>query len=485
MESQPLMTAQLAAISEESIEAIKKAQTQGFTGSTGLVGVDLADVISLVPANTPLFDRVARKTPDQGAQFATWRALLNINNQQPSPFVGIDAGGNFILNSEQDMNAPYRPVRVSGQVTKDAIDLGRNYVDAKARSVASTMIQWRLQANKAMWGGQAFALPAIGAVTLTGVGGGTTIPTATAVRVQARSGLNYFWGGSGVASANVTTAAAATSVTASWASVKGAVAYDVFVNGFYYTTTVINSVSITSVPTQNAAAVPNLPDLFATVPSLNTGADGSFSLTSYNGLIASLAGDVSATGNIVTPGTGTASGATFQSLNGAAMTANGQGVAEIDNILLSIWNAAQLSPDVAWVNAQEAQSIANKVLSVNTAVTYLDPNSGRQGVTAGGSVARYLNKAAGGVPVEIMVDPHLPPGRIVFATERVPYPESGIVNALEVRTLRDVSQTDYGPSLVAGTVGGGPREVFDVSSFETFLNRAPVACGVLTDILAS
>jgi hypothetical protein len=479
------MTQQLATISEESIAAIKKAQTQGFTGSSGLVGVDLGDVISLVPANTPLFDRVARKTPDQGAPFATWRALLNINNQQPSPFVGIDAGGNFILNSEQDMNAPYRPVRVSGQVTKDAIALGRNYFDAKARAVASTMIQWRLQANKAMWGGQAFALPAIGAVTLTGVGGGTTIPTGTAVRVQARSGLNYFWGGSSLASANVTTGAAATSVTASWASVKGAVAYDVFVNTFYYTTVVANSVSITSVPVANAA-VPLLPDLFATAPSLNTTTDTSFSLNSYNGLLASLAGDVSAQGNIVTPGTGAVtSGAFFQSLNGAAMTANGQGVAEIDNVLLAIWNQAQLSPDIMWVNAQEAQSVANKVLSVNTAVTYLNPDGSRAGITAGASVARYLNKAAGGAPVEIMVDPHLPPGRIVFATERVPYPESGIVNAMEVRTLVDVSQTDYGPSLVAGTVGGGPREVFDVSSFETFLHRAPVACGVLTDVAPS
>lgn len=480
------MTAELAAISEESIAAIRKAQTQGITGSTGLTGVDLSDVISLVPANTPLFDRTARKSPEMGAQFATWRSLLNINNQQPSPFVGIDAGGNFVLNSEQDMNAPYRPVRVSGQVTKDAIDLGRNYDDAKARAVASTMIQWRLSANRAMWGGQSYALPAIGTVTLTAGAAGTSVATGTAVRVQARSGLNYYWGGSGLASASVSTASAAATFTASWPAVRGAVAYDVFVGGFYYTTVSVNSVTISSVPTANAA-VPALPGLYGTAPSLNTSSDSSFSLSSYNGLLATLAGDVSTGGQVVTPGTGAiASGATFQSLNGAAMTSNGQGVAEIDNMLLSIWNTAQVSPDVIWANAQEAQSIANKVLSVNAAVTYLNTDQAdRRGITAGTSVARYLNKAAGGAPVEIMVDPHLPPGRLVFVTERVPYPESGIANCMEVRTLRDVSQTDYGPSLVAGTVGGGPREVFDVSSFETFIHRAPVACGVLTDVAAS
>lgn len=475
------MSADLATISQETVDRIRKAQTQGITSSSGFQGIDLADVVSLVPCNTPLYDRTPRKTPEMGADVAQWKAQLNINNTQPNPFVGWDAGGQFVNIAEQDIMAKYQPVRVSGQVTKDAIARSRNYDDAAARSTASTMIQWRLADNKAMWLGQNFALPALGAVTLAEAAG-AAVPSGTVIKVQARSGLNYAWGGSGVA-VSATTASGSDKVTASWASVPGAVAYDVFVGGFYYTTTVVNTVDVTSVPTADAA-VPLLPGLFRTVPTI-AAADASYSSASYNGLLASLAGDVNEQGLIVTPGTGAyASGASFLSLNGGQLTSSGQGVTEIDEILLSIWGVAELSPDVMWMNAQEAQTIAERVLSTNAAVTFLDPNSGRQGITAGGSVARYLNKAAGGVPVEIAVDPHLPPGRIVFVTERVPYPDSGIVNATEVRTLQDVQQTPYGASLVPGTVGGGPRDVFDVSSIETFLHRAPVACGVLTDIKA-
>jgi hypothetical protein len=65
----------------------------------------------------------------------------------------------------------------------------------------------------------------------------------------------------------------------------------------------------------------------------------------------------------------------------------------------------------------------------------------------------------------------------------VPYPNSGIANTFEVRTLQDVMQFPYGAQLDA-TPGnnGGPREVWDQSSVETLVNRAPVTCGVLSNI---
>lgn len=476
-----------AGITDQTLEQIKKAQTNGVTAGTGLVGYDLSGVVSLVPVNTPWFDRVARKQGD-GSKAAVWRALLNVNNAQPNPFTGLDQGGGFIKISEQDVLAPYVPVRVSGEVTRDAIDLAKNYADAKAIAVTSTLMQWRIQENKGLLGGQAFALPAIGTPTVTTSTTGGTIAATTAVNVKvaARSGMNYYWGGSGVASAQgtVTTGAGSTnSATASVAAVRGAVAYDWYVAGFYYTTTVVNTVTITSIPTANAGSVPNLPDLYTTPPSAVPAVDTSFSANSYNGLIATLAGDYSSTG-LVTNGSGVASGATFTSLNGAALTANSQGVAEIDAMLLAIYNQAQVSPTAMLINGQEAQNIKAKILSTNAAVTYLNPDApSRDGVIGGGAVAGYINGASGGDRVDIVVDPHLPPGRIVFVTERIPYPNSGIANTFEARCLRDVSEFDYGAQLDT-TPGnnGGPREVWDVSSTETFVNRAPVACGVISEI---
>lgn len=479
-----------AGITTDTLDQIKKAQTNGVTSASGLVGYDLSGVVSLVPVNTPWFNRVARKTGD-GSKAAVWRALLNVNNAQPNPFVGFDQGGSFIKISEQDVLAPYVPVRVSGEVTRDAIDLAKNYADAKAIAVTSTLMQWRIQENKALLGGQNFALPAIGTPTVTaGVAGTGTIASGTAVNVKvaARSGMNYYWGGSGVASSQgtVTTSTVAGgtySATATVAAVRGAVAYDWYVGGFYYTTTVVNTVLITAVPTANAGTVPNLPDLFTTAPTAVPTADTSYSSNSYNGLIASLAGDYSSTG-LVTYGSGVASGASFTSLNGLALTANSQGVTEIDNMLLAIYNQAQLSPTAMLINGQEAQNIKAKILATNAAVTYLNPDAAsRDGVIGGGSVSGYINGASGGDRVDIVVDPHLPPGRIVFVTERVPYPNSGIANTFEARCLRDVSEFDYGAQLDT-TPGnnGGPREVWDVSSTETFVNRAPVACGVISEI---
>jgi len=97
--------------------------------------------------------------------------------------------------------------------------------------------------------------------------------------------------------------------------------------------------------------------------------------------------------------------------------------------------------------------------------------------------ARYINGSSGGDEIEIVVDPHVPPGQIIAITERIPYPNSGIANTFEARTLRDVAEFDYGASLIPGA-NGGPREEWDVSSLETFVNRAPVACGIISNISA-
>jgi hypothetical protein len=480
-----------AGITDATLEQVRKAQTNGVTASTGLVGYDLSGVVSLVPVNTPWFDRVARK-PGDGSKAAVWRALLNVNNAQPNPFVGFDQGGGYIKISEQDVLAPYVPVRVSGAVTRDAIDLAKNYADAKAIAVTSTLMQWRIQENKALLGGQAFALPTIGTPVVVDsvTGGSIAASTAVNVKVAARSGMNYYWGGSGVAGSQGTvttsTVAAAThSATVTVAAVKGAVAYDWWVGGYYYTTTVVNTVVITAIPTANAGTVPSLPGLYTTAPTVLPTADTSYSANSYNGLIASCVGDYSSTG-LVTPGGGTSSGATFTSLNGGTLTANAQGVAEIDTVLLALWNSAQCSPTAMLINGQEAQDIKAKILGTNAAITYLNPDAAsRDGVIGGGSVAGYINGASGGDRINIVVDPHLPPGRIGFVTERVAYPNSGIANSFEARCLRDVSEFDYGAQLDT-TPGnnGGPREVWDVSSTETFVNRFPVGTAWLTEIAA-
>lgn len=469
-------------ITEETLDAVRKAATSGVTSSTGIEGYDLSGVVSLVPVNTPTYDSTPRED-GSGSDAARWKALLNINNEQPNPFVGLDAGGNYIKFQEQDMLALYLPVRVSGQVTRDSIARTKNYSDAKAIASVGTLMQWRIQDNKAILGGQNWALPALGTVTSTAntSGGSIASGTAVVVKVQARSAYNYFWGGSGkaVAASSVTTAGSgAASVTATWAPVQGAFAYDVFVGSYYYTTVTAPTVTVTSVPAADAN-VPNLPGLFTAAPTAAT-SDGSASPNSYNGKLAAVLGDYSSNG-LVTPGSGTPSGAAWTDLGGSALTAGSQGVAEIDDMNLAIFNTAQLSPDELVCNARVAQEIGKQALGTNAAVTYLQPDNGRVGVTVGVQAARYINRATG-ESLKITVDPWFPDGAILFAANRIPYPNSGIANTFAVRTLQEVAQFDYGPQLNAGVVGGGPRDVWDQSSLETVVCRAPLACGVLTGI---
>lgn len=478
-------------LTRQTMEAIRKAQTAGVTVGTGIFGYDLSDVVSLVPVNTPLYDRFSRKPGSQGSKAATWRSMTNVNNAQPNPFVGVDAGGNFVQFAEQDVMALYQPVRVSGRVTDDSIDFAEQYEDTKALGITGTLMQWRILDNKSIIGGQNFALAAIGtpAVVTATTGGNIGQTIAVNVKVAARSPYNFYWGGSGIASAQGTATTptdglATHSATATVVAVKGAVAYDWYVAGFYYTTTTTNTVLITSVPVANAPAVPNIPDLFVTAPTAVPVADTTGSANAYNGLIASTLGDYSVAGPIVTPGTGTGSGAIWTTLNGALLTGTSQGITEIDNLLLQIFNSVQLSPTALVMNAQQANDIANRVLGTNQATTYLNPNpsNNRVGLTAGGSVAHYVNRASGGDIIDIVVDPHFPVGTVMAISERVPFPNSGIANTFEVRTLRDVRAKEYGTSLTPGGALGGPRTEWDVSSNETFVNRAPVACGVLSNI---
>jgi hypothetical protein len=479
------MSLDLNEITDETLQAIQKAATAGVISSTGLVGFDLSGVVSLVPVNTPTYDTIARED-GSGSVAANWRALLNVNSTQPNPFTGLDGGGSLINISEQDMLAKYLPVRVSGKVTRDAVALAKNYEDAKGIASIQTLMQWRIQDNKAIIGGQAWALAAIGALTFaTATTGGTIAATTTVhVRVAARSAYNYFWGGSGAASADASQATgggtATNTVTATWAPIKGAVAYDVFVAGFYYTTVTAPTVTVTSVPGANAAVPTTLPGLFGTAPTAVPATDTSSSALSYNGIYASVLGDYSSTG-LVTPGSGTNSGATWTDLGGAALTPGGQGVAQIDTMNASIYNTAQLSATRIRANARVMQEIGSAALGTNAAVTYLQPDGQeRTGLTVGVNVARYINRITG-ESQELIVDPWMPDGSAVFEAQSIPYPNAGIANTFAVRTLQDVTQFDYGVSLVPGA-NGGPAEVWDQSSIETLICRAPMACGVITGI---
>lgn len=492
----------LGGVTEETLAAIAKAQTTGILESTGIYSYDLSELVSLIPVVTPFRDIVSRKKATDGNPFAVWRAIMNLTNSQPSPFMGFDFAANEIQVEEQDFQARYKPSGFDVTVTQDSVDLALGYGDPYAIGTFNCLNQVLIGDDRGQLCAQSFALAAATAPVVTGHSTGGTISASNFyVGVAARTGTGYFYGtgNSQGASTHLTGLTGSTnSATATTAAVRGAVCYDWFYSAdnttfYYYTTTTTNTVTITATITSNNAlpsstACPDMTTMWkgaAGVPTYNSGADnGSADSTQYDGFLASLSGDYSSTGQWVQPGTGTANPSVWNSLDGAALTLTGGTVAEIESKLFQpLWTAVKCSPTALMVNAAQAQEIANLILASGSATTYLQTDSaGRVNVTAGGRVGSVVNAPAGGVTVPIEVHVSLPPGTIIARTDRVPFPQANIASVLEQRCLRDTAQYDYGVSRVAGVAGGGPRKDSEIRSVSAFINRAPVAMGVLANV---
>lgn len=488
----------LAEVTDATLNEWIKSTTSGVYASTGIAGIDLAGLISLVPVVTPFRESVPRVTPPQGATTTQWRALLNVNAQQPNAAVQMDYAGARVQYSEVNVSTPYFPLELVTTVTRDAVNLARSYADALAIGTMQNLNQLLISEDINLINATNYALPAIGTPSLTAAATGGSIPQTSSVYVRcaARSGENYFYGGSGATSVNNVTTATGTatnSVTASVAAVKGAVAYDWYVGAtgttssqYYYTTTTVNTVLVKSIPA-SAQALPSLPFLsqaaLTNAAAVATAGDTSYNATAWmNGLTAQVLGDY---GNnaIVTPGTGTSSGAYFKSNDGAPLTVINAGIQELDDLNQSLWNNALLSPSRYLMSSQTASDITTILTAGGLAYTVLPPTDGqaRANLAAGQYVKWYLNKAVGGRPVAIEVHPHIAPGMIIALTDQIPYPGANIDAPFEVRTLDDYYAFEYAANYASG-VGGGPRNDIAVRALETLVVRAPVTNGIICNI---
>lgn len=487
---------------KETLAAIAKAQTAGITTQTGITNYDLSPLVQLIPVVTPFRDHVAREKSPAGSKFATWRALMNTTNSQPSPAIPFDYAANEVIFNEQDFQASYKKTGLFGSVTQDAYDLAEGYADPYSVATFQTLNQVLIGDDRQLLGAQSFPLARPAAPTLTQHASGGTITNVTVyVGVAARTGTGYYYGNGnsqGNSANTVFSGGSANSITATVGAVRGAVCYDWFQSSdgatwYYYTTTTTNTATMTKVIVANQAlpggtGFPDLTSMWkgtAGVPTyLSSGDNGSGVAAEYDGFLASLSGDYNPTGQWVTPGSGTANPSSFTSLDGAALTLSGGTVNEIEEYLfLALWQAVKCSPTALMMNATLAQEIANLILGSSSATTFLNTDaSGRINITAGGRVGELVNAPAGGVTVPIEVHVSLPPGTIIARTDRVPFPQANITSVLAYRNLRDMSQFDYGISRVANTAGGGPRKDFEIDSLGAFCNRAPVAMACLSNV---
>lgn len=497
-------------VTEDTFQIIKSA-TAGIDTTTGIAGIDLIDdIMSWVPVDTPFFNSVPRGA-GKGATAVFWQTLLNLNASQPDGGVQDNYAASVINLQNQYTYSPYQSVGSGGKVTWDAIAQGEGQADVLAVDTLQTVNQQLLNLEIHQLNAQSFALPAIGNPVLSASTTGGSIATSSVyVRVAPISNWNWYRGngsggyGSGPASAEelVAVTGPTGSVSVTVPAVKGCAGYEWFVGDaaggeFYYTTTYVPTVTITSVPTAAAKVPTTYAGLFnagqagpGAVPTTDT----SYQTYLQNGLLASILGDwasqpdqaltAGAVANLVTPGSGFSQGAYYEDLGGAQLSVSGAALEQIDTMNRRIYDTYQVTPARMLMGSQVITDIANAVLDNPQAVTWLVPTDadGRARVVAGGHVATYLNKTVNGRPIELHLMPFLPPGQIVSVIDSLPFPGSNVTSALQVRTQYDFFRFDYGANRESGTADGGPRYDFEVRSRQAFVNKAAGIMGVLTGI---
>lgn len=451
-----LASALVGAAKMEVPGTVQKAGTYQQSGSatSGLTAYDLEPGAKLLyPVLTPLRNMIPRVSGKGGLQ-ANWRAITGVNTGKLSSGVSEGNRGGVVNVTTQDYIAAYRGLGFESNATFEAGYAGEGFDDVRARAATAGLHSLMLDEEKVILGGNGTLqlgttpTPSLSASTTGGtlatatysviciamtqegfynasVAGGVT---ASYVRNNADGSSDTINGGTARKSTNATVAVtgATGSMTATVAAVRGAMAYAWFWGAAgsevlgAITTAPKNVITATATGAQTAASI--------------TAAD-----TSTNGLIYD---------GLLTQALKSGSGAYWQDLGGATLTADNEGgIVEINALLKDRWDNYRLNPDTMWVSSQQAQDITNKVIQNTGNNSALRFNVDvKQGMIAGGTlVVTYLNRfgLGGATEVKIRQHPNLVPGTVLFTTSQIPYPLNDVTNVMQVKTRQDYYQIEW------------------------------------------
>jgi hypothetical protein len=485
----------IALTTQETLGLMKDSLAKNVTISTGLTAYDLqAPAKNLYPTITPLRNsvpRVARLNPGDAAH---WRSIFATTGS------GFDAMGwvpegqrsASMSYSATSVTLPYVTLGEEDTVTFEAEAAAQGFEDINATATLRILQKTMRKEETALLGGNtSLALGTAGAPTLTASGTGATLPgttysvivvgltfegyrnsslsggVAATKTITGNDGNTYTLnGGSSMRSANVTQAVTlGQTLFATAPIINAAVAYAWYVGP-------AGSETLQAITTINSAAF--------SAP-LVSGQQAATVITADNSRNPGLAFD-----GLLTDGFNQATSSFVQALPsgpagiGSFLTPSGRGsIAEIDNMLLQMWNSYRLSPTVIYVNAQEQKNITAKCLTNASGplVRYnVDASqSAPYEFTASGVVRWYYNPFTG-VEIPMPVHPDLPPGTILAYCERLPawYQSNETPNVAEVLTRRDYYRVDW-------PVRTRRRE-FGVYTEEVLAIYASFGIGILTNI---
>jgi hypothetical protein len=467
-------------------EALAKSTfSQSASATSGLTFYDLEPGAKfLYPVLTPLRNEIPRVSGRGGIQ-ANWRAVTGVNTQNLQ--IGVSGGnrGGVQAVSTADYTAAYKGIGLETNVDFEAQYAAQNLIDVRAVAGRTGLEAIMLQEELLIFGGNgtlALGQAATPALTGSTTGGSLAAQTwsvkvvaltlaaylsatiaggvpVTITRNNADGSTDTFGGGSSQASAaqTVVTTGTTSSITATCAAKRGAVAY-----AWFYGTA----------GNEVLGAITTAPKVLLTAAAAGTQNASAFAAdNSRNNLIFD---------GLFTQASQSTSNAYYQDLGGATLTADGDaGIVEIDACLKYMWDVFRLSPDTMWVNSQQALDISRKILAGNANGAFHININQSQGMMAGGvMVTSYLNRfsMAGAKEIAVKIHPNCPPGLILFTTKQLPYPINNVGNICQMLCRQDYYQIEW-PLRTR-------RYEYGVYADEVLQHYAPFSMAVISGIAA-
>ncbi len=467
------------------------AKADTISESTGLLWYDLKPVVQLLYPFKELIPCISKlpRVPADGGNAFHWMRITAINTTNVSPGVSEGNRGGRIALSVQQQLATYKTLGLESSVTFEARLGAKNLSpDALGNAVQSTLRATMIAEEQTLILGNASTpLGVTPTPTLVASGSGSSLTNVPFYVVcVALSGLGWlgytpwnntsatggvpgqitktnadgstdtFGGGSGQPSAQATiTPAAGQLVTAAVVPTLGAVAYAWFTGTTSAATTLAGitqgpEVIFSGVPAANQQPLTSLKVAGAYI-------DNSLNTLLPDGILSQIFGSVFG----AAPGTAMATTPSLPSTNigftgggslvytmpvgNTGLTIVGTNVAEFDLLLEAAYNTYKIGFDRILMSATDIANFSGTMMEQGAQSLFrilfdADQETGR--IIAGRRVTSYLNKFFGNT-LDIEIHPYLPPGMVIFWSDRTPYELSGVQNLLEAHVRQDYYQIQW------------------------------------------
>jgi hypothetical protein len=471
---------------------LSKADT--ISQATNLLWYDLKPIVQMLYPYRELIPRISRlpRVSADGGNAYHWKRVTAINVNGISSGVSEGNRGARIAIAEQDLTAAFKTLGLESSVTFEARLGARNLnPEALGISVQSALRSLMIDEEKILINGNA-SMPLgttptptmvantstagsfpgaiyISCVALAGSAytGYTTYQSASAVggipgqvtKTNADGTTDTYGGGSAAPSAIATITPTGTqTVTATVTRVAGALAYGWFVGS---TVASPGTMYLAGITPSNQATLRSIPA--ATSQPLNSlyvaaaAADNSTNILVPDGILPQIFGAImgpdpgrAMSTNPVLASTITlsAGGSLIYALptGNTGLTISGSNIVEFDALLQAAYDQYKIGFDRILISAADMLDTFGAMLNQSAASNIyrilFDADEATGRIVAGRKVTSYMNKFFNNT-LDVEVHPYLPPGTIIFWSDRSPYELSGVANLLEARVRQDYYQIQW------------------------------------------